>query len=124
MSTSTSIWTPTSHGGQVSLTEEDSPQRTTLGAVLTASGQPAECLCSFLVKQEKQRVEELERATAGKGNPEDKGGVNPPATWSEMQLHATGTLGIICSVSNQALQTVVESGVVAYLLGLVRYVSR
>lgn len=103
--------------GQASLSE-DSAHAASLGAILLGSGQPVERLCSYFVAQEKQRVN-----IARPEEPEEKKdpGVDPAIPWVVVRLHILDTLGVMCGLSDAAIQTVVASGSVPYLLGVLRY---
>lgn len=105
----------TSHRQQASLSK-DIPKRNSLGTLLLGSGQVPECLCRFLLKQGKSRQgKEAEGAAVTADN-----NVNGDIAWSMVRIHVLDTLGVMCEVSDAAIETVVTSGTVPFLLGVLR----
>lgn len=100
---------------------KDNLQGQSLSALLVGSGQPAECLCSLFIKNEKLRQNEevaFSDGTAAAGTEGVDGGVS----WLVMRIQVVDILRVMCSVSNDAIQTVVASGVVPLLLEVLRWV--
>lgn len=86
--------------------------------MLLGPGQPVERLCNFLVVQETLRASSEETAeTSGEG----REGSHPVA-WPKVRLHVMDTIGVMCEVSNDAIQTVVSTGTVRCVLGVLRCV--
>lgn len=100
----------------------DSPQKSALVALLTGAGQPAECLCSLFIKQEKQRVQEESETAAGSSGKVNKEDAESIVPWAAMRLQVTDTLGVMCAFSKEAVKSVVTSGAVPFLLGVLRCV--
>lgn len=85
-----------------------------MGAILTGPGQPTERLCSYFVAQSNKRA-------SGEG-PEETGGakIENIAPWNVERLYIVDTIGVMCGVSNDAVQTVVSIGAVPCLLRVLR----
>lgn len=98
---------------------KDSPQAESLGAMLLGPGQPVERLCSYLLAQEAQRAATSGDAAGAKAEGAGKGG-NPVALWPKVRLHIMDTIGVMCGVSDEAVQTVVSTGAVRCVLGVLR----
>lgn len=99
----------------------DSPQAASLGAMLLGPGQPTDRLCSYLVTQEATAVNSgstAETKTGGSGGA--AGGSDSVVPWPEVRLHILDTIGVMCKVSNEAVHTVVSTGAVRCVLGLLR----
>lgn len=85
--------------------------------MLLGPGQPVERLCTFLVVQETLRGNSGEAAETSDG---DSGGSHPIPPWPEVRLHVMDTIGVMCGVSNDAIQTVVSTGTVRCVLRVLR----
>lgn len=82
--------------------------------MLLRPGQPVERLCTFLVVQETLRANSAETS---EGSTEGSNSVTP---WPKVRLHVMDTIGVMCGVSNDAVQTVVSTGTVHCVLGVLR----
>lgn len=107
---------------QVSL-PKGSSQSSSLGALLLGCGQTPECLCYFFVKHEKLQsktgdVASFENAAAV-DTVKEGGDIVP---WPALRIHALDTLGVMCEVSDSAIQTVVASQAIPLLLSVLRCV--
>ena len=85
--------------------------------MLLRPGQPAERLCTFLVVQETLRANSGEAAETSEGSTEGNSSVPP---WPKVRLHVMDTIGIMCGISNDAIQIVVSTGTVRCVLGVLR----
>lgn len=87
--------------------------------MLLGPGQPTDRLCSYLVAQEAKAVNSGYTAEikTGEGG---AGGSDSVVPWPEVRLHILDTIGVMCKVSNEAVQTVVSTGAVRCVLGLLR----
>ena len=104
---------PTLFRNQESL-PKDSPQADALGAILIGPGQPTERLCSYFVAQSNKRAK-------NEGSEETGGaGIDNTSPWNVERLYIVDTIGVMCGVSNDAVQPVVSSGAVPCLLGVLR----
>lgn len=77
-----------------------------------------ERLCSYLVAQEVKHAssrddDETKNGDAGVGS----ASVVP---WPVVRLHVMDTIGVMCGISNDAIQTVVSTGAVRCVLGVLR----
>lgn len=104
--------------GQNSL-PKGSPQAASLGAMLLGPGQPAERLCSYLLAQEAHRAAASGDAADAKAEGVGGGG-DPVAPWAAVRLHIMDTIGVMCGVSDEAVQVVVSTGAVRCVLGVLR----
>lgn len=87
--------------------------------MLLGPGQPVERLCTFLVVQETLRANSGEAEETSEGG---AGGSRPVPSWPEVRLHVMDTIGVMCGVSKDAIQTVVSTGTVRCVLGVLRWV--
>ena len=85
--------------------------------MLLRPGQPAERLCTFLVVQETLRANSGDSAETNEGGAEGSHSVPP---WPKVRLHVMDTIGVMCGVSNDAIQTVVSTGTVRCVLEVLR----
>ena len=85
--------------------------------MLLGPGQPVERLCSYLLAQEAQRATPGDPAETKAGG---AGGDDPVVPWPDVRLHIMDTIGVMCGVSDEAIQTVVSTGAVRCVLGVLR----
>lgn len=86
--------------------------------MLLKPGKPVERLCGYLVAQEAQRSTSAETPEAKKGAA--AGGSDPVVPWPVVRLQVMDTIGVMCGVSDEAVQTVVSTGTVRCVLGVLR----
>lgn len=107
-----------------------------MGAMLLGPGQPTERLCSHFIAKETQHNrlilreegdgsrEKAASTSSNKGATTETAaaavGLDVVVPWSTERLYVVDTLGVMCRVSNEAIQTVVSSGTVSCLLGVLR----
>lgn len=92
-----------------------------MGAVLVGPGQPVERLCKYLIAQEVRRAhQEGPESTLGASKGADEVGTDGGFPWTIVRLYVVDTLGVMCGVSSEAIQTVVATGSVPCLLTVLR----
>lgn len=103
-----------------------------VGAMLLGPGQCTERLCNHFIAKEtlhSRLVQEdggdsrEKTATSNKEATETAAGIDPVVPWSVERLYVVDTLGVMCRISNEAIQTVVTSGTVSCLLRMLRWVA-
>lgn len=80
-----------------------------------------ERLCGYLVAQEAKQANARGDEKTKDGDAGDGGASGAP--WPVVRLLVLDTIGVMCGISNEAIQTVVSTGTVRCVLGLLRYVS-
>ncbi|CAM9570405.1 unnamed protein product [Ectocarpus sp. 4 AP-2014] len=98
-----------------------SSQHASLGAMLLKPGKPVERLCGYLVAQEAQRSTSVETPEAKKGAAAQ--GRDPAVPWPVVRLQVMDTIGVMCGVGDEAVQTVVSTGTVRCVLGVLRSIT-
>ncbi|CBJ28383.1 conserved unknown protein [Ectocarpus siliculosus] len=98
-----------------------SSQHASLGAMLLKPGKPVERLCGYLVAQEAQQSTPVETPEAKKGAAAE--GRDPVVPWPVVRLQVMDTIGVMCGVSDEAVQTVVSTGTVRCVLGVLRSIT-
>ncbi|CAM9187272.1 unnamed protein product, partial [Choristocarpus tenellus] len=101
-----------------------SSQARQFGPLLLMPGKPVDNLCELLKKHERLRTREELRATDGvegemvKGLGEEVAG---EFNWAIARQYVLDILHILCENAKDAIDTVVESGAVPFILGMLRY---
>ncbi|CAM9545189.1 unnamed protein product, partial [Discosporangium mesarthrocarpum] len=96
------------------------PQGAQIAALIVTPGKPVENLCELLKKQERRRIREQQEAEANK---EQGGGTSRAFNWLIARQYVLDTLQVLCRLGRENVNTVVASGAVPILLGLLRLIT-